>query len=319
MRKESGITLTALILVVIVLMILIGISVSTGIDVVRETKVTQFNNEMKIIQAKVNELAEEKALSELEQLGSEPTEEILEELYWIGTPNGTSGYRHFNNVELKELGIDGITRENIVINFEIRDVIDIRGVPTSEGRIHRGKGYNIEYINPNTNAPAFSVSKKNYGETAKIIVEDIEYKGMQSKGGMSYTYLVNGSETVWTNFVEEIEVTRSGTYKIRVTDSAGNISDEEIEVTIVNSPSISAGMIPVVYDEDINKWKIADSKSGEWYDYSTDEKRWANVMLSDGGAYNENSPAGTVIEENQLREHVCMGAKICVCHSKRIQ
>lgn len=47
----------------------------------------------------------------------------------------------------------------------------------------------------------------------------------------------------------------------------------------VNTPNLTGGMIPVIYDDKSNSWVKADStnKGNSWYDYSN--KKWANVVL----------------------------------------
>ena len=47
-----------------------------------------------------------------------------------------------------------------------------------------------------------------------------------------------------------------------------------------NKPKLTEGMIPVKYNETIEKWVITNEDDEEWYNYNN--KQWANVMLSDG-------------------------------------
>ena len=76
-------------------------------------------------------------------------------------------------------------------------------------------------------------------------------------------------------------------YKFLV-DTDGNVTffDNSIE-TIANAPKLSSGMIPVKFDtsktENGNngEWVICSSTDPDWYSYTTDDKRWAIVMLFD--------------------------------------
>ena len=94
-------------------------------------------------------------------------------------------------------------------------------------------------------------------------------------------------------------------YKFLV-DTDGNVTffDNSIE-TIANAPKLSSGMIPVKFDtiktENGNngQWVICSSTDPDWYSYTTDDKRWANVMLCDG-TYNESTPVDTVVKEKDL-------------------
>lgn len=47
----------------------------------------------------------------------------------------------------------------------------------------------------------------------------------------------------------------------------------------VNKPMLLAGMIPVKYVD--GRWVITSSNDAQWYDYSAENKAWANVMLTD--------------------------------------
>ena len=67
----------------------------------------------------------------------------------------------------------------------------------------------------------------------------------------------------------------------------------------VNIPKVTDGMIPVKYNQDTGKWVICSSYDSEWYSYTQTEKKWANVMLSDG-KYDTNAEIGTEVAENEL-------------------
>lgn len=47
----------------------------------------------------------------------------------------------------------------------------------------------------------------------------------------------------------------------------------------VNKPILLAGMIPVKYDS--GSWIVTNENDPDWYDYSSNVGKWANVMLSD--------------------------------------
>ena len=64
-----------------------------------------------------------------------------------------------------------------------------------------------------------------------------------------------------------------------------------------NEPKLSSGMIPVKFDTKKNKWIICEKNDSEWYDYG--DKKWANVMLSDG-KYKSGATVGTEVKENEL-------------------
>ena len=66
---------------------------------------------------------------------------------------------------------------------------------------------------------------------------------------------------------------------------------QTINGTTSNAPVLKEGMVPVFFDDDeywwglgIEYWRIAENAE-QWYDYSTDVKRWANAMTEDGSMW----------------------------------
>ncbi|MBQ7668243.1 MAG: InlB B-repeat-containing protein, partial [Clostridia bacterium] len=50
--------------------------------------------------------------------------------------------------------------------------------------------------------------------------------------------------------------------------------------SVANKPELDPGMVPVKW-VDGEGWMVTTEDDKNWYDYSTDEKKWANVMLRD--------------------------------------
>ena len=63
----------------------------------------------------------------------------------------------------------------------------------------------------------------------------------------------------------------------------------------INVPKLSEGMIPVKYKD--GNWVICSQDDNEWYDYTN--KKWANIMLSDG-TYNTTTAVGTTVADSDL-------------------
>ncbi len=80
----------------------------------------------------------------------------------------------------------------------------------------------------------------------------------------------------------------------------GSVSEWTGTETPANAPKLSAGMIPVKYDTSKGKWVVCSKSDSSWYNYSTDQKQWANVMLSDGKYTTATAKIGTPIEEKDL-------------------
>ena len=91
---------------------------------------------------------------------------------------------------------------------------------------------------------------------------------------------------------------------IFLVDDEGNVTPfDTITKTLskskvyANEPKLTEGMIPVKFDTNKNKWIICEKNDSEWYDYG--DKKWANVMLSDG-KYKSGATVGTEVKENEL-------------------
>ncbi len=79
----------------------------------------------------------------------------------------------------------------------------------------------------------------------------------------------------------------------------GNVIYWEGGETKANAPKLVKGMIPVKYNVESGNWVICSEDDPEWYSYTTEDKKWANVMLCDG-TYDENTAIGTEVAEKDL-------------------
>ena len=286
MKERAGVTLTTLAVIIVVMTILAGVATYTGIETINLMKRTQFNSELKIIHTRVDEIAEaklsEEELSAYGQDLASQSSEIRAKAQMALAGASQEGFRYFTKNDLEKIGASGIDRE-VIINFTTREVVDLNGVKADGSYIYRMENWNkVEYQNPNTSAPEFSVSKKVYGITAQIQVSNILYKGNVAKGTIYYGEVENGEVKSWKTGSDTITIEKTATYRIKVEDAAGNSSSQDVEIVLTNKPKLAEGMVPVVYDETLGKWKVVEENSGEWYDYASDKKQWANAMTQDG-------------------------------------
>ena len=79
----------------------------------------------------------------------------------------------------------------------------------------------------------------------------------------------------------------------------GNVIYWEGGETKANAPKLAQGMIPIKYNTESKNWVICSEDDPEWYSYTEEDKKWANVMLCDG-RYDESTPVGTEVAEKDL-------------------
>ena len=87
-------------------------------------------------------------------------------------------------------------------------------------------------------------------------------------------------------------------YKFLVEEN-GNVEFWNGEIIEANRPKLTNGMIPVKYNVETGNWVICSEDDSEWYSYTKQNKKWANVMLCDG-TYDESTAIGTEVEEKDL-------------------
>ncbi len=167
MRRNKGITLISLAVTIAIILILATISVHTGIEAYKMMQVQNFVAEMKVIQARVNQVTEEydswkengnttKSLDDYIEStisgaqkctgnfeGKVAFENIISELNnmsgissWQrssgvsdGGDSNISNYYYFTSETLKSgLGVKDIEDVHVIINFHTRNVIERDGV-----------------------------------------------------------------------------------------------------------------------------------------------------------------------------------------------
>mgnify|MGYP005773878367 FL=1 len=304
MQKKKGITLITLIVTIVVLIILASVATIMGLGTLEETRVVAFVSEMRIIQSRVDYIYEKIKIGEGDQylnVGTPVTSELANfaqiqtvidvvnaNCETTGEPKKTAtDFQYFSVEQLKEIGIEDVEQE-VIIHFATRDVISLTGVKKDNTMYYRlfdlGEGSYIEY-QVSTEKPKFTTITKTTGLRATISIENIVYGANINKGNIYYAKKdENNPEKYLWNLVPgtEISVTESGDYAIKMIDGEGNESDiVTVNVALVNTPKLEEGMIPVVWEEKAKKWKTVDKDSGEWYNYSSDAKKWANIMLQD--------------------------------------
>ena len=304
MQKKKGITLISLIVTIVVLIILASVATIVGLGTLEETRVVAFVGEMRIIQSRVDYIYEKIKIGEGDSylnVGTPVTSDLANftqiqavidavnvNCETTGEPKKTAtDFQYFTVEQLKEIGIEDV-EQDVLIQFATRDVISITGVKKDNVMYYRlidlGESTYVEY-QVSTEKPTFTTITKTTGLRATISIENIVYGANINKGNIYYAKKdENNPERYLWNLVSgtEIPITESGDYAIKMIDGEGNESDIiTVNIALVNTPKLEEGMIPVVWEEETKKWKTVDKDSGEWYNYSSDVRKWANIMLQD--------------------------------------
>ena len=99
-------------------------------------------------------------------------------------------------------------------------------------------------------------------------------------------------------------------------DRVNNVNKYETgEIVVIeegpNKPKPPLGLVPVVYDDKKEMWKITSETDPDWYDY--DNQKWANaVILKDKNKINDTSNPYIQVDIDKSRyvSNVCVDTKI---------
>ena len=347
--NSKGVTLVALIITIVVLIIIASIATYSGIDIIRSSRLTSFTTEMKIMQTEVNELYEQwkngeiiiddngnvtiqedestqvsigKDLTYDSDVENQASYVLIHELDLGDTLSDLKGYRYFDYATIEYLGIEG-TEGEFFVNIEDRKVVSFKGFRYDGVMYYTLEQlpqslYNVDY-NPNQGKPTFDLSYEAIGDSKwRITVSNIQYDGNIDKWYVKY----QEDGTDYWNTSEDLSFVVDKSWIYNVTIENGSVVSEpnKIFVNNVNDPELSEGMIPIKWvesEQNTGNWVICSANDPEWYNYIDQTNgvdgtsKWANVMLSDGKYYAQNSgnvdktnkePAtmGQVVEEADL-------------------
>lgn len=319
MQKNDGITMVVLIVTIVLMIILAGVTISAGTGAYESAQMSGFVSRMNIIQAQVNIAHTKKTNGDanVESYGQEMPSYVENKMATIVGEEDLTGYRYFTKDDLKsDLDIDGVD-ETVIINFDTRKVYSLNGIEYKSKMYYTqydlpGGQYNIGYEDPVVaSKPSFEVEKLNYSTYTTINIKNIVYNSNTNSGTAYYGIVTNQTnDNVEVNYWQAmsnnvvnsnnsndnidftVDVNKSAKYAIKFVDKANNDKIEVVDVVIANEPELVNGMNPVIYDEAENMWKVVSKDSGVWYDYA--EKKWANIMLSDGLVLDENNYVTTM-------------------------
>lgn len=321
MKNEKGVTMVSLVVTIILMVILASVTTYSGIESYKDMKKENYIAQLKVIQEKVNLIAEEYQNWE----GKSSTTTIndylttgIEGHAGLGFSKITDGettlikliedasenkvnYYYFSTENIKEqLGLKGFEKSgmSVAVNFGNRNVIEKKGIKQDNVEYHSLKDFGIQANSSDADVAGSSTTYtinttvKNYGLTAKIIIDGSGTKDGQNIKISDFEYQKkNGadSNSSWKSVEEKYDgkyaftATESGTYVVRVKGvTSGTGVTNDITVTLVNPPVLENGMTAKSLDKNTKEWKDTSLDSGTWFDYSNDVKNWANAVDSSG-------------------------------------
>ncbi len=321
MKNEKGVTMVSLVVTIILMVILASVTTYSGIESYKDMKKENYIAQLKVIQEKVNLIAEEYQNWE----GKSSTTTIndylttgIEGHAGLGFSKITDGettlikliedasenkvnYYYFSTENIKEqLGLKGFEKSgmSVAVNFGNRNVIEKKGIKQDNVEYHSLKDFGIQANSSDADVAGSSTTYtinttvKNYGLTAKIIIDGSGTKDGQNIKISDFEYQKkNGadSNSSWKSVEEKYDgkyaftATESGTYVVRVKGvTSGTGVTNDITVTLVNPPVLENGMTAKSWDKNTKEWKDTSLDSGTWFDYSNDVKNWANAVDSSG-------------------------------------
>ena len=304
--EEKGVTLLVLVTTIIILLILTSIGVTSGISTLNSAKFSQFKEELKILQTKVNELNQNDEIN----LGEELTEtqknilniiDISKIIYNDKTEEEKkeiqNGFRYFNNESLKnELDLEGIKRDYL-INFKYRYIVCYKGVEYNGTTYYMSEQientyYNVQYKDKNEKSGSFEVNTTKEDNKWKIEIYNIVYSGYINNWEIKYKLKDDSYWKTSNSLIFYLD--KEGIYNINVKFK------DEVDLGIETVKLISDGSIA-------DKVKNNIIKIGDYVKYEPDEVKTTDTsyinLIDDLKKYSGNTDTtqntvSTITQEN---------------------
>lgn len=259
--EEKGVTLIALVTTIVILLILSSIGATVGMSTINWANFSQFKNELKILQTKINELNQNNEIDIGQELSQEQksdlnnpaisniiyNEESEEEKIKI-----QNGFRYCNRDYIrKEFNLESVERDYL-INVEYRYVICYEGFKYNENIYYMldqidNSIYNVRYDdkNPKEGNFDFDVNYTKENDRWKIEISNIIYTGYINNWQVDYRL---DGESKWKkanglNFY----VTKPGNYYVQVSHDDINLGSKLVsiidEINNINENIVDANII----------------------------------------------------------------------------
>lgn len=317
MKNSKGITLISLVITIIVLLILISVGTTSGIGVLKSSKLTAFTTELKVMQTKVNEIYQKYKDGDTIKIGENlytgndiltigeelSTKQAQVDKVFKADASGitkTDGYRYWSIDLIKDLGIEGV-KQDFFINVKKRSIVSYEGFKYNNEIYYTleqipNSLYNVEYTNPNEQGPTFDIKTEKLTKSKwRITIENIQYSNdlgyinkWQVRYGLKQEKTVQWYSTEDMSFV----VNKEGTYQIQIFNE--DIESEIQEIKLFNAKvgdyvSYTATMQEQTVIDELNT--EINSNSGT-NDYTADTTKYKTTLT-------QQTPEWRVLEINE--------------------
>lgn len=288
-RKDNkGITLVILVLTIVILIILSSVTIYTGVDTYKNAKVVKFVEQMKFIQSKVDELVNKSPKEELINMGEAITTDeqknALSSAYKNQeiSNNDIAKYRYFSKEKILEVFDTENIDDEIMINFETREVVSLYGIKYEE------KIYYTQYKLPNGQN---IINNNNQAERALNFKLELSIDGLNSVVTISNISISNGTlmyqkdgSDYWTSITnytekekdETINISETGIYKFKLIDnvSRNQSPEQNLNIVLTNKPRAENNMT-----------FITNAEGKFVYNYAGNSENWAYAKDNTNGSY----------------------------------
>lgn len=274
--SNKGITIVALIITIILMLILVSVATYSGINTYKNAQIAKFVAQMQLIQTKIDELVEENNTENIgETITTDETKKNIISRAYVNeeVQSNTDEYKNkfrYISRENLELQLDiADIEDDVLVNFETREVISISGVE------YDGRRYYTQYKLPNgqtlvyseeiTRNIAFGMDLSINGLNATVSINNISI----NNGTLSFAETDStGNTTNWqtiTNYTEKekkytVNISKSGNYTFKLQDNADvkNALQKTIVITLTNKPNTNINVESYNYGADSNVWAYVD-------------------------------------------------------------
>lgn len=178
------------------------------------------------------------------------------------------------------------TRENITTAYETdmyTEILNVSDAAYQRSITNRLDSVRYPFVGtPLTDATPQIVNNVSYGDGWYLlkVADHIELGLENVENEYIVNYLTGEVVSVKPIIYDDEEYYTSNEIKHIIGDEETPVSDDLYDVAKgVNKPILLTGMIPVRNAN--GKWLVTNESDERWYDYSAENKVWANVMLYD--------------------------------------